>query len=317
MKINLQQLFEDYTNEIKFSVCLSKETIRGYENVFHLFLKIMPEVLTPEDLTTTMLNEFFKRIQTRPRLVGKKTIKIGVKNSTIKTQWCKLNVFFKWLENMDYIEKNPLRDIPFPKVVYDDSKRLKDSDVHKIYSAILQHSRTPFILKRDTFMVSLFLYCGLRKGEFISLRVNDIDLDKKEITIRGTTSKSNKTKVLKMHQTLVLHLMEYLKERKSLNIKTEYLIASSRGDKRLTYDGLKHWTESLEKKSGVDFHLHCFRHTFACKLAEADVGDFKIQKMMGHSSVIATQRYVYALKTQDMADDIGKISFRFMFLIHA
>lgn len=317
MKKNLQQLFEEYTNEIKFSACLRPETIRGYRNVFHLFLKVMPEVSTTENLTPEMLNEFFKRIHTRIRIIGRDTSVSGVKKSTIKTQRSKLNVFFTWLHDKGYLGKNPLKDIPCPKVIYDDSKRLENSDIHKIYSAITQYSSNSFILRRDTFMVSLFLYCGIRRGEFISLQVRDIDIEKKEITIRKETSKSEKTKVLKIHPTLMLHLMEYLKERKILNLKTEYLIASSMADKGLSDGGLKHWTESIKKKSGVDFHVHCFRHTFAAKLAEADVGSFKIQKMMGHSSTATTQRYVCALKTQDMAKDISKISFNYLFSISA
>ena len=72
---------------------------------------------------------------------------------------------------------------------------------------------------------------------------------------------------------------------------------------------LKHWVKSLIKKSGVKLHLHQFRHTFACKLAEADTNLFKIQKLMGHASITMTMKYARSLQTSDMADDIAKISF--------
>jgi integrase len=83
---------------------------------------------------------------------------------------------------------------------------------------------------------------------------------------------------------------------------------SSKEDTKLTINGLKHWYERLNKISGVKFHLHQFRHTFASKLAEADVNLFKIQKMMGHTDIKMTERYARSLQTQDMAEDIGKIS---------
>lgn len=205
------------------------------------------------------------------------------------------------------MKQNPLTHIKAPQVNYDDFRRLEDEEINKIYSAIVRCSNNTLLLRRDTVMVSLLLFCGIRKGEFISLQIKDIDVEKKEITIRSETSKSKRTRVLKIHPTLLLHLKDYFKERRSL--KTEWLIVSNRGDSGLTREGLKHWVASIVAKSGVKFHLHSFRHTFACKLAESDVNIFKIQKMMGHQNISMTMRYSRSLQTEDMEEDIGKISF--------
>jgi len=121
------------------------------------------------------------------------------------------------------------------------------------------------MIRRDTVMVSILLFCGLRKGELISLQLKDIDLIKNELTILGETSKFKKTCVLKMHPTLVLHMKDYMKDRRHL--KTEHLIVSVKGDTGLTRHGLKHWVQSLIIRSGVKFHLHQFRHTFASSSA--------------------------------------------------
>jgi integrase/recombinase XerD len=308
MENKLQKFFNEYTAECQFSACLRPETIRGYKAVFGLFLKIMPEVTSLEYLTPEMLNEFFKRIETRQRVVGK-SLKSGVKKSTIKTQWSKLNVFFKWLYQKNLINENPLNKIKPPSVTYEDYRRLEDSEVNKIYSAITLLSNNSFIQRRDVLIVSLFLFCGIRKGEFIKLQVSDIDLIRNNLTVRAETSKSRRTRILKLHPTLILHLKDYFTEKSRLNLKTEYLIASNRGDRGLSREGLKHWVNSLIKKSGVKFHLHMFRHTFACKLAEANVSVFKIQKLMGHTDVKMTMKYMRSLMTEDMGEDVGKISF--------
>lgn len=308
MESNLQKLFEQYLNECRFSACLQPETIRGYEAVFSVFLKLMPEVDTVDFLTPEMLNEFFKRLQTRQRIIGKNTLKTGVKKSTVKAQWSKLNAFFCWLCKNNYIQQNPLKNIRPPRVCYDDFRKLEDQDIRKIYAAITLHSTNSFQLRRDTAMVSLLLFCGLRKSELLSLLVSDIDIEKREMIVRKETSKSVYTRVIKMHPSLIMNLKEFIKERNSRHFKTEYFITSSKEDERLTVDGLKHWVHSLKIKSGVRFHLHQFRHTFACKLAEADVSLFKIQRMMGHSDIKMTMRYARSLKTENMEDDIGKIS---------
>lgn len=252
-----------------------------------------------------MLNEFFKRIDTRQRMVGNK-IATGVKNSTTKTHWSKLNVFFVWLARHGHIIESPLKHIKAPRPNYDDFRRLENDQINKIYSSIVRCSSSSLMIRRDTVMVSILLFCGLRKGELISLQIKDIDLRKNEITIRGETSKSKRTRVLTLHPTLVMHLKDYLQERKHL--KTEYLIVATRGDRALTRHGLKHWVRSLIVKSGVKFHLHQFRHTFACKLCEANVNVFKVQKMMGHIDIAMTMRYARSMRTQDMLEDIKKLT---------
>ncbi len=128
----LQTLFGEYINECQFSTCLRPATIKGYTAVFSLFLKIMPEVSGVETLTPAMLNEFFRRIQSRPRIVGKNTIKTGVKSSTIQTLWRKLHAFFSWLCRKKYLLQNPLSHIKSPYVSYDDFRRLADSEVQRI-----------------------------------------------------------------------------------------------------------------------------------------------------------------------------------------
>ncbi len=304
----LKELFELYVYECTYSACLRPETIRGYTAVFNLFQKVMPSVVSVDDLSTESLTEFFRRIQTRQRLVGKGTVKTGVRKSTIKTQWSKLNAFFAWLRIKGYLEQSPLEGIKAPQPDYDDFRRLEDNDIHKIYSAIARTSANSLTLRRNNLMISLLLYCGLRKGEFISLQVRDIDMHKKEVTVRAETSKSKRTRVLPMHDTLVSHLREYLRERNARTFTTEYLLVSTKADSGLTREGLKHWVKGIIMHSGVRFHLHQFRHTFACKLVEANVNAFNIQRLMGHTSIMMTMRYVRSLRTEHMGSEISKIS---------
>lgn len=307
MENELQTHFGRYIDEAEHSSGLSKVTIAGYKAVFDFFLEIMPEVTVLESLTEEMLNEFFKRIHTRRRIVGRNTPKIGVKDTTIKTYWAKLHTFFAWLKNRELIRNNPLQNIRPPSVSYEDFRRLTDKQIKEIYAAIALHSINPLIQRRDTFMVSLLLYCGLRLGEFISLQVTDIDLEKKEITIRAETSKSKRSRTLRLHLTLLLHLKDYIKERNLHHLTTASLLVSNRGDRGLSRHGLKHWVKNLIIKSGVKFHLHMFRHTFACKLAEADVNLARLSMIMGHKDIDMTLRYTRSLRTEDMGDAINKI----------
>lgn len=309
METNLQKLFQDYMNECRFSIRLRPETIRGYENTFKLFQLIVPESKTTIDLTPTLLSDFFQRLETRDRKVGKGEVRVGVKNTTIKTYWAKINTFLGWLKNNKYIEENPLEGKKSPRVKYDDFKRLTDAEVRRVLSSIVQNVGNNFSYCRDIFMVNLFLQTGVRRTEFISLKLTDLDLYKRTITIRGETSKSKFSRTLKINSTLFMHLNNYLNERRKLGYKTDSLIVSTKKDRGLTLDGLKHWTERLKEMSGVKFHVHMFRHTFACKLVEANVSIYKIKELMGHTDIRMTVKYLRSLNTEDMGEDLEKISF--------
>jgi integrase len=268
----------------------------------------MPEIIFCESLTHDMMNEFFKRIQTRLKKIGRNTLKSGVKDSTIRTYWNKLNCFFVWLQIHGHISKNPLGKVKPPEPVYDDSRALENSDIQKLFAAITLHSQNTLILKRDTLMISLLVFCGLRKGEFISLQVRDVDIEKGMLTVRGETSKSKKTRYIPMHKTLMLHLQEYIRERNKIGYKAGFLLVSNNDDSRLTVHGLHHWIKRLSNLSGVKFHLHRFRHTFACTLANKNVGLIKIQKLMGHADPKMTASYLRSITTEDLRDDIEKLS---------
>jgi len=305
---SLQQLFDEFVKECQYSSRLRSETISGYTEVFHLFLSIMPEIICAKFLTTEMLVEYFKRLQTRERVIGKNTVKVGVKNSTIKTYRSKLNTFFEWLLRKSIIQDNPLKRIRPPEIEYEDQRALGEDDVHKLYSAVTLHSRNSLILRRDIVMLSLLFFCGLRLGEFISLEVRDVDFEKQLLTVRGQTSKSKRTRFIPIHFTLLFHLRDYIAARNKCRYTTQYLVVSTKGDAGLSRDGLKHWVKALNKKSGVKFHLHRFRHTFACNLANKNVNAANIQKLLGHSSLNMTMTYLRSIRTEDLKNEINRLS---------
>lgn len=301
----VQLLFKKYIEELTFTALLSPSTIRGYQATFELFCKLMPEIDTLAVLTPSVAIEFFRRLQTRSRAAAGI---YEIKSSTIKTYWGKLNAFFQWLMTNGYIQQNPLERVKPPKPVFGDHKALAEDEIHKLYAALTINSRSVFCLRRDTVILSLFLFCGVRHGEFIALEPQDVDLDKRLLQVRSNTSKARKTRFVPLHPILVMHLKDYFIERNKRASKSQYLILSSTTDSRLTKHGLKHWVNILRHKSGVRFHLHQFRHTFACNLARKNVNAVKIQRLLGHSSLDMTMTYLRSMGTEDMHDDIGLLS---------
>jgi len=304
----LQELFQEYIAECRFARGLRPQTITGYEAVFSHFSNMMPEVTTVDLLTREALIEFFKRIKTRTRIVGRDTPKVGLEDSTVKTYGNKLNAFFEWLVERGIILRNPLDGIKLKYPEYNDQRALKKVEVHKIISAIILHPVNPLILKRDILMIDLLFFCGLRSGEFIGLKVADLDMGKQTLTVRAETSKSKRSRTMPMHPTLMIHLKDYIAERNRQNYRTENLIVSSNEDRGLSIHGLKHWVKRLVKLSGVKFHLHRFRHSFACNLAMTNMSIIKIRDLMGHKSIKMTEVYLRSIIIEDTRSDINKLS---------
>jgi len=307
MQKDLQQLFIEYIEEREFSSGLRPQTLKSYKEVFKHFTTTMYEVKAVGDLSTEMINTFFKRIKKRERIVGRATKKVGVAHSTVKTYASKINAFCEWLVLRNYMSENPLKTIKIPHPEYTDKRALENEEINKIITAIHSHSKNSLVFKRDLTMLYLLFFCGLRKGELIGLRVADIDLEKKLITVRPETSKSKKTRCIPIHQTLFFHIKEYLKERRDQGYKTPSLLVSSSNDEGLTAHGIKHWVKRLSNLSGVKFHVHRFRHSFAVNLAKGGSSIAKIQKVMGHADPKMTSVYLRSITAEDCKDDIDKL----------
>jgi site-specific recombinase XerD len=307
--LNLTEHFENYINECTYVKRLRPATIKSSKDAIKHLKKIMPEIESLEDITTATITIFFKRMQTRERIVGKGTTVTGVRDSTLLAYGGRLKTFFRWLKDRKYIENNPFDSLLLPSPSFTDKRALSGEQIKKIMGAVVQHTQNSFLLKRDIAMIGMLTFCGLRRTELISLEVQDIDIFNGLITVKAETSKSRRIRMIPINTTLRFYLKEYLHERKLAGCKTPYLFVSYTADRGLTLGGLKHWVKRLVRTSGVKFHVHRFRHTFATNLAMQDVGAIKIQKLMGHTDLKMTQTYLRSVSTEEMKEDINRLSF--------
>lgn len=306
MKKSIYQLFDEFTYEAEFVKKVRTETLRGYKNSFSLFMKLMPETST-ETITTHTVTDFFKILQQRKRLIGKGTVKTGIKKSTSATYWSKLNTFFTWLEAKKHINKNPFSELSYPTPVYEDRKFLKKEEVEKIITAIhTHHDNNILILKRNLVIFYILLFCGLRREELQMLQIRDIDFERKLLTIRADTSKSGRTRQLPLHSSTIMYLKDYLQARKLYT--TPFLVVSSKRDEQLTLDGLIHLATRIRNHSGVPFYFHQFRHTFAVNFLNSCNNVVKLKQLMGHKSINMTLIYLRCLPVDQLRGDIESMS---------
>lgn len=306
---NLEKLHEEFMRQQEFVAKRSAQTLRGYEASFKLLLTIMPNLYL-EDLTPETMQKFFRQLQERKRIVGKDKVKVGVKNSTVGSYRSKFNTFFKWLISRGHLKQNPFEGIEYPNITYGDRRYISKKNIEKIIASVVsQPTIHPLKLKRDLLICCLLLYTGIRRGELLGLKLRDVNLDRGELFVYWETSKSRKDRVVPMNKKLVGIMKDYLDTRKNstINYTTQYLLVSMNKDERLTEHGLKHWTEEFKARSGVDFHLHQFRHTFAVNLVNNGCDVAKLKQLMGHNDIRMTVKYLRCLPTHMMKNDVESL----------
>jgi len=291
--------------ECEFVQRLKPNTLQDYRQAFSVLMRLQPST-SIESMTPSTIALFFNQLQERNRKIGKGQIVTGIKKSTILTYWNKLNGFFAWMVLRGYLQCNPLLGLKRPHVIHDAQKFLDKDQIEKIIAAILTTAYNPFLLKRNIVIFYLFLFCGLRRNELLLLQLRDIDLDKRMLTVRAITSKVERTRHIPLNSQLVLHLKDYISARKGY--KTQYLITSSTRDTGLTPDGLKHLVAALKEASGIHFHVHQLRHTFAVNFLNYSGNIAKLQQLLGHTNPAMTLHYTMCLPPQTMRSDVENMS---------
>ena len=296
-------------SEQRFSVRLSPATLRGYRSTFALLSAVLPG-LSCERLTATTLTEFFRRLETRTRVVGRGHERRGVTASTIATYRSKLNRFFNWLRDRGAIQANPFASMPYPRVEYLDRKYLDKASVERIFAALILSTpwRSRVLRTRNVALFATLLYVGVRKGELLGLRLTDLNFGRHELTVRAETSKSRLRRVVPLNSRVSAALEDYLEQRRKQPLQCDHLFVNAAGRAPLSAEGLKHLVEQVKRMSGVLFHLHQFRHTFAVNFLNRGGDVAKLKQLLGHRDIRMTSAYLRCLPTSAMRNDVESIT---------
>jgi len=307
MNNELQAQFEAFIAYNTYVKRLRPASIKTYMDVWKHFTLQMPEVTKANDLSQEAVVVFFRRLDKRQRVVGKQLKRTGIKASTIQTYGRRLKCFFDWLVVKELLERNPIELNDLPRPTYDDKRALEKQQIERIMVAVLQNSKNTFLKQRNLAIINLLLFSGIRRGEMLGIKVTDIDFGKGVLRVNGATSKSKRDRYIPLHRVVLQSIDEYMEVRQQRKSRCEYLWVSDTRDEKFTEHGLKHLVKRIVELSGVKFHVHRFRHSFACALAKDKNNVVLIQRLMGHSDLRSTQTYLRSMGVDDMRDSIDSL----------
>lgn len=141
---------------------------------------------------------------------------------------------------------------------------------------------------RDWVIVNYLLATGNRADTICNIKIGDIDFEEGYIKLDKT--KSKKQQLIPLSDTLAKVLTEYLQYRDGE--MEDYLFISVYGAK-LNSNSLGHSIRKYNSKRGVmKTSIHLFRHTFAKKWIMNGGDIFRLQKVLGHSSLDIVKEYI-------------------------
>jgi integrase len=131
---------------------------------------------------------------------------------------------------------------------------------------------------------------GCRRGEILSLEWPKVDLRNKVVTIFGSKTGERRTIPLTQRALDVLLLRQGAKVR---SLAHDLVFTHPEG-KAVNIYTLREAFEASLRKARVDgFRFHDLRQTFVSRLAQHGVDPYAIQKLMGHRTLVTTQRYTH------------------------
>jgi integrase len=221
-----------------------------------------------------------------------------------------LRHMLNWAVGREYLDRTPFRrgtEI-LVRMEREDNKRrrrVSEDEEAALLAVASPHLRSMLIAALDT---------GMRRGEMLALRFGDIDWKRRLIVLRGVTTKSRRTRVIPIGTSRLFAVLEWLRLDCAGALKTDDVpvFSNEAGEPLKTFK--KAWVVAVLKAHGMDphwrkgaykdltadcqrrfrdinLHWHDLRHEYASRLVERGVPLAQVRDLLGHASIITTERY--------------------------
>ena len=284
--MNWQSLIKDFKNFLKFEKNLTENTIQSYVlDIKKLidFIEYNYKNKKVDDFTNNDIKQF---IYTQSKIIGRRSQSRLI--SSIKK-------FFHFLEIEKLIEENPTDELEYPKIGLKIPETLSTIEIDSLIN-YFKNSKNNSL--RNSTITEVLYSCGVRVSELINIKISDIFFEDFLIKVSG---KGNKERFVPMSKSSKIMIKDYISsERFNIIPKKGYqdfLFLSNRGQKLsrvMIYTILNIAKKRLGFKKNISPHL--LRHSFATHLIENGADISSIQKMLGHSNITTTERYLHVSK---------------------
>ena len=273
---------------------LSPKTIKNYKQSIDYFLDFhnLPLDTPLEEITQT---HFYKWIG---------ELKFSNKPTSINHYLRDCRTFFYWCMDTDrkYMTPFKIRQIE----AQEEQIKLFPDDELALLLEKPQRSNNKFTDWRTWVICNWVLATGNRCATIVDVKVGDIDFRRKEIHLGHT--KNKRAQIIPLSSSLETILKEYLKMWRDGGKDKEAWLFPNVGDEQLTTNALQNSFNKYCKARGCTHtNLHGLRHNFAKGWVKNNGNMYALQKILGHSTLDMTRKYVN-LFSEDIKEDFDRFS---------
>ena len=279
--MNITNYINKFLNEIKNTKNLSEKTIKAYKSDLIDFFLFVNDVINSKNIIDYIdyLNNYKQ-----------------LKDTSIRRKIITIKQFVNYLYAKRIIKSNPFKGLKFRfKKEKKLPKTLPINDVKKLLRTV-SHSYNNedseykiFHGIRDTAIIDLLICTGIRIGEVVSMKLDDIYKYERSILIHGKGKKERFIYV--SSNDTWRNLNRYLKLRKKYKYKVDNVFVNRYGEALTIYSIEDIYDKYIRKAKLTHSTPHYLRHTFATNLLNNGADIRAVQEILGHSSVSTTQIY--------------------------
>ncbi len=301
---NLPQLLKDFLQNIYIVKNKSTLTVEEYcldNKLFLKFLKkekgLVPADTTIEDIDISDVDlPFLKEVTLNDAYIFLSYCKSERKNDSASRarKVASIRAFFKYLSvQQKLLDENPMEELETPK-----KKKAKPKYLTLDESLRLLNCVEGKYKERDFCILVLFLNCGLRLSELVSINYRDIR-DNNTLYITG---KGNKERTVYLNQACIDAVKNYMAVRPVDGVIDKDALFLSSRLKRISPKTVQHIVyENLEKAGleGRGLSTHKLRHTAATLMYQyGNVDVLVLKDILGHENLGTTEIYTHIVDEQ-------------------
>jgi site-specific recombinase XerD len=300
--MDLREAMDDFLVHCEVGRYLSKKTVENYSHYLRRFLGFCERSNggkgVKREKRIYVANITLPLLQ-RYRLFLNDCRDEQGESLSIKTQQyhlIALRAFLKFLAKRD-IETLAAEKVDLPKVPPRTVEALQPEEMESLMATVDVTKRNGL---RDLAVLLLLTSTGLRVGELSALNRDQVNLEKREFTVRG---KGRKVRLVFMSKAARDALHGYLNTRDdnfaplflSNSNKSKAAITTKGDAMRLQPQAIQRIVRIMALKAGVMKKVtpHVLRHTFATELLRRGADIRSVQELLGHASITTTQIYTH------------------------
>lgn len=267
----------------------SPKTISWYEEMlidFVRFLRSTSREAILAEFNPTSVREFIIHEQGR-----------GVSPFTVQAKVRALKALASWLVSEDYTPENLLVNVKLPKTPRRIVETLTDEEIDTL---INNQNPLTSIGCRNIAILTTFLDTGIRLSELSNLSFQDAHIEEGYFKITGKGNKERVVPIGSLAQKMLWRYVFHFRPQPATQ-SHDFLFLTLDG-RRLSSNAIKLLLNRWGKRAGVlRLHAHLCRHSYATNFLTHRCGDvFRLQQILGHTTLQMVGRYVHLSSAQDM-----------------